>query len=855
MYRSLRVCCLLAFVLTIALKTHAQADSITLAVKPAYDSVTGAHRFFLGENYRRLWATPVTVRVLSLSKEKGGLSIVKQGGGLQTRSLRLRDATGKEWVLRTMEKYPERKLPANLKASIVKDILTDQITTANPFAALTVPPFAKALGIPHANPEIVYIKDDTALGEYSKDFANKVFLFEEREAEGDADSDNTLKVQQKLRDDNDISIDRQIVLRARLLDMLLGDWDRHEDQWRWQKAKNKKTVVYTPIPRDRDQVYYMTSGVFPWIVSHQFLMSKFQGFHESIRDIKGWNVNARYFDRYFLNGLSEADWEKQIAYVQQQVTDSLVRQAIELLPVPIFAQVGEHTIQTLLARRANLPKLALEYYRFISKTVDIPASDKHEYFDIQYPGDGKVMVQVYKINKNGEKEQVMYQRTFEQHITKEIRLYAFDNSDVFAVTGNGRSRIKVRMIGGTGKDSFNIASGNLNKGRLFIYDLKKEDNYIPHNVKAKLRLDTDSSVNAYNPQSFKYDLFGPVFSADYNNDDRLILKVGLLKQLHGFRKEPYASRQEFWVNYSTGRNFFRFIYDGDFKKVLGNNDLLVHLYSRGPHYIRNFFGIGNETAFPNSGNYKILHYRARFDYITGDIRLRHPLTKYLSWNAGIRAQYYTASAENNVGNSLDSFNTANPGTNVYGGKYYIGPAAGMVFDSRNNTTLPSHGMYVQLNGFGLKKLNDNGNSFVQFTIDADHYLSLTRDSTIIMANRIGLGTTGGQPDFFQYLYLGGSTNLRGFRSYRFAGKSFAYHNIEMRVKLFDFVSYLLPGTVGLTVFNDVGRVWQPGESSSKWHDGYGGGVYIRPAELALIQFQMGHSTEGWIPYIKLGFRF
>jgi len=84
---------------------------------------------------------------------------------------------------------------------------------------------------------------------------------------------------------------------------------------------------------------------------------------------------------------------------------------------------------------------------------------------------------------------------------------------------------------------------------------------------------------------------------------------------------------------------------------------------------------------------------------------------------------------------------------------------------------------------------------------------------------------------------------------------FAYHNIELRVKLFDFTSYLLPGTVGLTLFNDFGRVWAPGESSAAWHDGYGAGIYIRPAQLALIQIQAGHSPEGWQPYITLGFRF
>ena len=75
------------------------------------------------------------------------------------------------------------------------------------------------------------------------------------------------------------------------------------------------------------------------------------------------------------------------------------------------------------------------------------------------------------------------------------------------------------------------------------------------------------------------------------------------------------------------------------------------------------------------------------------------------------------------------------------------------------------------------------------------------------------------------------------------------------MKLFDFTSYLFPGTFGLTLFNDIGRVWVDGEQSNKWHDGYGAGIYIIPAELILIQGTVGISEEGVLPNISIGFRF
>jgi len=77
----------------------------------------------------------------------------------------------------------------------------------------------------------------------------------------------------------------------------------------------------------------------------------------------------------------------------------------------------------------------------------------------------------------------------------------------------------------------------------------------------------------------------------------------------------------------------------------------------------------------------------------------------------------------------------------------------------------------------------------------------------------------------------------------------------LRLKLFDYSSYILPGTFGLVGFNDVGRVWTPGESSSQWHDGYGGGFYLIPAQLVLVQAVVGFSKDGAYPYISAGFRF
>jgi hypothetical protein len=843
--------------LTCAINLHAQVsnDSIKLAIEPEYNKVSGTHRFFLGENYRKLWAAPVKLRVFHLSAEKGGLKILQRGGGQQTKSLRLQDATGQQWVLRTIQKYPEKGLPPSLRPTVAKDILQDQVSAAHPFSALTVPPLATALGIPHSNPEIVYVPDDPALGDYRKDFANQVFLFEEREPLDAEKTDNTDKVQRKLQEDNDNRVNEKTVLRARLLDMLLGDWDRHEDQWRWEKLGDKKATVYEPVPRDRDQVYYKTSGLFPWIVAHQWLKSKFQGYSSEIRDIQGWNFNARYFDRYFLNALSEDDWKEQIAFVQSKLTDDLIKSSVKRMPDTIYKLSGAEIIGKMIARRNILDKQAMEYYRFISKQVEIPASDKTDKFTISNEAGGNLTVTVNKIKKDGSIDQLTYQRTFKPDVTQEVRLYGFAGDDQFTVTGTNPSPVTVRMIGGDGVDSFYIDKNLRNRSKLYVYDRSNEPNKLPSSADAKIRTSKDTAVNQYDKKSFKFDRFEPIILANYSPDLGISLIAGLSWEKHGFRKEPYAFRDEFLVNYNLGRQSFMLTYTAYWKKAIGNNDLGINVRSLGPHNLSNFFGIGNNTVFENKEGKEISYYRNRYDFVTANVSLSQTNNNWL-FSEGIAWQYYNSGASNNANRFLNEYNQANPDQNVFGTKFYTGAVLSARLDTRNKATIPTKGILWNTTIGGYTGLSNNShNTYGQVLSEFSFYLNPDRDSVLVIANRTGLGTTVGDATYFQQMKLGGAQNFRGFHTNRFTGKTIAYNNLELRLKVLDFTSYLLPGSLGIIGFNDVGRVWSPGEKSDQWHDGYGGGLYIIPAQLVLIEAVMGFSKEGTLPYITIGLRF
>jgi outer membrane protein assembly factor BamA len=186
---------------------------------------------------------------------------------------------------------------------------------------------------------------------------------------------------------------------------------------------------------------------------------------------------------------------------------------------------------------------------------------------------------------------------------------------------------------------------------------------------------------------------------------------------------------------------------------------------------------------------------------------------------------------------------------------YAGLISTVALDTRDKGTLPHKGIYWTTDLTAMKGIGSSAKDFGQAISEFTFYANPDKDSVLVIAARFGAGTTLGNAAYFQQIKLGGNRGLRGFNFERFTGKSMAYNNMEVRLKLFDFVSYVTPGTVGAIAFNDIGRVWSPGEVSNTWHDGYGGGIYFIPAELILIQAVVGHSGEGTYPYLSAGFRF
>ncbi|MBL0131059.1 MAG: metallophosphoesterase [Chitinophagaceae bacterium] len=231
-------------------------DTVTIAASNNFPPVSGMKKFFMGQNYRPEWSAPVNMKVFNL--KSSGFEIIGMGGDKQTKSLRLKDKkTGKEWVMRSVSKAATKVIPETFRGTLADDMAVELNSAAHPYAALAFPVLGYAIDVTTPKPELFFVPDDLALGFYRPLFANNVCLLEKKDPTIDGtDTKTTAKIFGKMMDENDHLPDQQVTLRARLLDIVTGDFDRHLDQWRWGTSDTGKGKIFYPIPRDRDQAFF-----------------------------------------------------------------------------------------------------------------------------------------------------------------------------------------------------------------------------------------------------------------------------------------------------------------------------------------------------------------------------------------------------------------------------------------------------------------------------------------------------------------------------------------------------------------------------------------------------------------------
>ncbi len=843
--------------------SFAQADTanyITLQASHKYDR-KDSYKKKWGEHYRKEWATPVQFRKVMLDTLNGGLKPYEAGGGRQSKSLRLRDKEGREYVLRSVDKSFGKALPEIYQGTFLEDIINDQVSIGHPYAALTIPILAEAAGIYHTNPVIVFIPKQAALDSFNNDFGDQLYLFEQRPDENWETAPNfgnsknivgTEKLFTELSEDNDHSVDQLAYVRARLFDFFIGDWGRHEDQWRWasfsqKDASGKKgdEKIYKPVPRDRDQAYTKFDG--KWLKTTLSIadLDHLQSFDKTIPDINTFNFAARNLDRRLATQPTLQQWMEIAKDMQRSLTDAVIETAIKQMPPEIFNISGNELIANLKSRRKFLSEYAATYYKFLARNVDVVGSDKKELFRVQRINDNETIVKVYKLKVIGDStDKLIYERKFYTPETEEIRLYGMGDDDVFLLDGKTNEGILVRVVGGMGNDVVEDRSFVSGNNRLTqVYDTDKKG--FQTSGETRLHITDDSVKNSYEYRSFDYDKKGFGIKPGFFS-----ITFGWGATLHDWKKEPAGKEHRMKIKYSINRQAVYIDHRTTFYQLLGKWNAYVGAGAGIPHVV-NFFGIGNETSF---SKFNRRFFRLRSHEYYGKLGLNR-----FFGNSQIEVDGFFQSIKIIPDSTriISRFIHTGNGFADLSRKYFIGAGLTYKYQNTDHAIIPSKGFRLMTAASYTYNLKTPANSFTRLSSDVSVYIPIVK--FISLAIRAGGAANVGDAEFYQLNILGSHDNLRGYRKYRFYGKQMFYNNNEIRM-MFDARTKIFNGKYGFVTFFDNGRVWYPGENptatgSGTWHSAYGAGAFVSLFNKIILSGTMGISKEDKVLSMYIGFYF
>jgi hypothetical protein len=812
----------------------------------------GSWRFWFGDGYRDAWTTPVELPVLDLETEAGGLKPLQQVGGLQTVGLALAAKDGRGFTFRKLEKDMERVLPPDWRGSATASIVRDQTSAAHPAATVVIGALARSVGILFYRSRLVVMPDDPQLGEFRKTFGNTVGTFDEYITpgyEGITEIVSTTKLWSKWREGGPANrVDSRAFLKARLFDLVVGNWDRHQGQWRWARLPGKRE--WEPLPEDADQAFTRYAGLVAVALrSYKPGFMKYSG--EYPGGLEGFTANNADVTRWLLTELEWPAFEEGARELKAAMTDEVIDQAMRQMPPEWYAIDGAHLTKEVKERRDHLPEYARKFYLHLSDRVDVRATDRDDVAMVRRRDDGSLQVTLADA-AGGEP---YYDRRFRPDETKEVRLYLLGGNDRLVASGRKRGRMALRVLGGAGDDLLDDSAG----GGADLRDFEGRNTFVRG---PGTRVDErpwknpapDEERPWLEPRSYGH-LTMPIVELWWEPDQEFMIGGGLTRTDWGFRKYPWARMQSFNLLFSTGYAKFRASYSGEFR--LSDSALLarIDLVASGIENL-NYYGLGNETA-----------------YLEKSVAQTQDYTFWAFPSLSIQP---SPVFEVHVGAEAKGIEPINGGGTYleeqkpygYGAFGEVGARAGFEVDTRGRRGSTNPGALlepgyaampkvsgVRLLGetFYVPKAWDVTEAFGGLDGSLSGYLG---NRKLALAVRAGGRKLWGPYPWFESASIGGSDNLRGFDSHRFRGDASLYGSAELRYWLGRRQRPLLPVRWGLFGFGETGRVWLAGENSRRWHTGYGGGLMMQLLGTPLVLgTSLAGSEEGVHFYFKAGYSF
>jgi len=782
----------------------------------------GLHRWLLGSSYRDLWAMPITVPVLDLSTYAGGLTPTGMGGGNQTTSLRFRGGDGREYAFRSVDKVQTNTLPADLKGTLTAWAVQDQVSSFWPGAAVAAHALEASAGVPHTTERLFVMPDDPRLGEYRARFAGMLGTLEERPGTGRPlppelagadrieDGDTFLV---RLRAGPGERMDDREYLAVRLVDILLGDWDRHPGQYLWARfPRADGGHTWRALPRDRDYAFVDYDGAA--MGAARGVIWNLVRFRDVI-DLRPMVMNASQLDHRLLGGVTRAAWDSVTRAVGASLADPAIDAAVATLPAEYRARRGAWLAGRLRARRDDLPRVSATFYQYVTHEAEAHGTDQADQALVERLPDGNVRLTLRPAG-GGEP---FFEREYNWTETREVRVYLHGGADVARVADDGPEQVIVRLIGGPGDDR--LADEGRAGHHTAFYDFEGANTFArrPH-TKVDERPWTDvmwmPGAGTSPPRDWGFKTAALSAGGGWGHGGAgPFVTLGPAWKRYGFRRQPHAVTGSVALQWAPLENRFGVEYTGDFRYVgtpLDRTDVVARATEL---QATRFFGFGNGT---DDGGLAGSHFRVWERQLYGDAAFWHGVARRTWIVGGVTGQ--VSAPEPEAGTPAGDLLPR--GTEDFA---LLGGRVGLVMARGDSAAYVRNGWTLEAWGNGFPVARNDAGAFGGGEAVATAYLTPGSHGPTLALRAGGQKVWGEFP--FQYAaYLGGSRSLRGYPSQRFAGDAAAYGNAELRQPLTRANLLVARGTLGVFGLADAGRVWYQGTSPGGWHTAYGGGLFF-----------------------------
>ncbi len=344
-------------------------------------------------------------------------------------------------------------------------------------------------------------------------------------------------------------------------------------------------------------------------------------------------------------------------------------------------------------------------------------------------------------------------------------------------------------------------------------------------------------------------LFHRVIVRDVIDDQKLHLVFEVSEMIYWVLYPIFYINDRNWNKYSYGAGILHNNYRGR-SEALKFDAILGYDPSATLEYVNPWIG-GNHQYF---WGFQVFYRKERNKHYTDNIN-----EKYGGFTASFGKRWgYHLVSQCTFGYEVLQFSQYIPGQTLSGNKEDHLPSLSLLaaWDHRDLKEYPNAGWYFKI--YGIKK------GIPGFDVDYGYYGTDIRKYFPIHQSAIAVKAAGvlsaGQVPFYNRVYLGYSTRIRGYFFDQFEGENRALASVAFRVPLLP-IRYInlfentylrnLKFGINLGFFADTGMIWfqKGGPRKAQIISGYGAGLHFRLPYIDVLRLETAFDEQGNIQYI------